>query len=139
MSDRELNEDGTYTVQGGDTLWAIAESFLGDGTQWSSLYELNQDTIGGNPDLIQPGMVLVLAAAPVVEDAPVEVPAPETAAVEAPAAETPPAAAAVAVEPAPVAAPPVEPASDKVVVSDAPSDTVTVTDAPSDKVTITDG
>jgi nucleoid-associated protein YgaU len=63
MSERELNEDGTYTVQGGDTLWAIAESFLGDGNRWREVYDANTDTIGDNPDVIQPDQVLVLPAA----------------------------------------------------------------------------
>lgn len=73
MSDRELNEDGTYTVQAGDTLWAIAETFLGDGNAWRSIYEANQETIGGDPDVIRPDQVLVL---PVVE-APADEPVAE--------------------------------------------------------------
>ena len=67
MSDRELNEDGTYTVQAGDTLSAIAEEFLGDGERWREVYEVNRDTIGKNPNLIKPGQELAL---PVAEDEP---------------------------------------------------------------------
>ncbi len=78
MSERELNEDGTYTVQAGDTLWAIAESLLGDGNAWRSVYEANQDTIGDNPDLIKPDQVLVLPAV----EAPEEEPAAEADAAE---------------------------------------------------------
>lgn len=35
----------TYTIKAGDTLWAIAERFLGSGAQWSVLYELNKTAI----------------------------------------------------------------------------------------------
>lgn len=35
----------TYTIKAGDTLWAIAERFLGSGVQWSVLYELNKTAI----------------------------------------------------------------------------------------------
>ena len=47
----------TYTVKPGDTLSGIAGQF---GTTWQALYKLNLGVIGSDPDLIQPGMVLVL-------------------------------------------------------------------------------
>ena len=74
MSERELNEDGTYTVQAGDTLWAIAESFYGAGSSWSAIYESNKETIGDNSDLIQPGQELLITPIP-ADDAETE-PAP---------------------------------------------------------------
>lgn len=37
----------TYTVVDGDTLWAIAERFLGDGLRYDEIYLLNQDVIEG--------------------------------------------------------------------------------------------
>lgn len=47
----------TYTVESGDTLWAIAERFYGDGSQ----YQRIADASGiSNPDLIQPGQVLTI-------------------------------------------------------------------------------
>lgn len=47
----------TYTVASGDTLWAIAERFYGDGNQ----YQRIADASGvSNPDLIQPGQVLTI-------------------------------------------------------------------------------
>ena len=49
-----------YTVRPGDSLSAIAQRELGDASRWSEIYELNQDTIGGNPNLIQPGQELEL-------------------------------------------------------------------------------
>ena len=50
------NED-FYIVQKGDTLWGIAERFLGDGT----LYKLIQQINGmGNSTMVYPGMMLLL-------------------------------------------------------------------------------
>ncbi len=47
----------TYTVESGDTLWAIAERFYGDGSK----YQIIADASGiSNPDLIQPGQVLTI-------------------------------------------------------------------------------
>jgi LysM repeat protein len=48
---------GTYTVQSGDTLSAIAAR-LGVSGGWNSLYQNNQSVVGGNPNLIFPGQVL---------------------------------------------------------------------------------
>ncbi len=62
----------TYTVVAGDSLWAIAEQFLGDGQRYNEIIDLNRDrpqpggyTVGQR-DGIDPGMVLELptAAAP---------------------------------------------------------------------------
>ena len=47
----------SYTVEAGDSLWAIAQRFYGDGNQWSRIYEANRDQLD-NPDTIQPGQVL---------------------------------------------------------------------------------
>ena len=50
-------EPRTYTVVSGDTLWAIAERFYGDGNQYQKI----ADASGvANPDLIQPGQVLTI-------------------------------------------------------------------------------
>jgi nucleoid-associated protein YgaU len=47
----------TYTVVSGDTLWAIAERFYGDGSK----YQVIADASGvSNPDLIYPGQVLTV-------------------------------------------------------------------------------
>jgi LysM repeat protein len=53
-------EASPYTVKPGDNLWDIAKSHLGDGTKWQDIYKLNQDVVGGNPDLIHPGAQLNL-------------------------------------------------------------------------------
>ncbi|MGW4768959.1 LysM peptidoglycan-binding domain-containing protein [Nocardia sp. NPDC004278] len=47
----------TYTVAPGDTLWAIAERFYGDGNRYQEI----ADASGiDNPDLINPGQVLTI-------------------------------------------------------------------------------
>ncbi len=35
----------TYTVTDSDTLWGIAQRFLGDGTQWDTIYNANREAI----------------------------------------------------------------------------------------------
>lgn len=59
-----------HTVEPGDSLWRIARSLLtGDGAApsgadisdlWRSIYEINRETIGDDPNLIHPGQVLQL-------------------------------------------------------------------------------
>lgn len=49
-------ETRVYTVEPGDTLWSIAERFLGDGSRWSDLMTWN----GLADTLIRPGMELRL-------------------------------------------------------------------------------
>lgn len=53
----------TYTVQKGDCLWTIAKKFYGDGSKYTVIYETNRDVIGGDPNRIDPGQVLVIPAA----------------------------------------------------------------------------
>jgi nucleoid-associated protein YgaU len=48
-----------YTVQSGDSLSKIGSHF---GISWKQIYEHNKDTIGGNPDHIQPGQELKIPA-----------------------------------------------------------------------------
>lgn len=47
----------TYTVVPGDTLWAIAEKFYGDGSKYPQIAEASGVP---NPDLIHPGQVLTI-------------------------------------------------------------------------------
>ncbi|HLS75989.1 MAG TPA: LysM peptidoglycan-binding domain-containing protein [Nocardia sp.] len=47
----------TYTVEPGDTLWAIAERFYGDGNRYQ---EIANASGVANPDLIHPGQVLTI-------------------------------------------------------------------------------
>jgi hypothetical protein len=46
-----------YTVVAGDTLGSIAQQFYGDSSQWTRIFNANQDQIS-DPDLIFPGQVL---------------------------------------------------------------------------------
>ncbi|GGN09959.1 putative mannose-specific lectin precursor [Lentzea pudingi] len=47
----------TYSVEGGDSLWAIAERFYGDGNRYMEIANANGIA---NPDLIHPGQVLTI-------------------------------------------------------------------------------
>lgn len=49
----------TYTVKTGDCLWNIAKKYLGDGSRYTEIYNLNRDKIT-NPNLIYTGQILVL-------------------------------------------------------------------------------
>jgi LysM repeat protein len=53
------NNPATYVVQRGDTLSGIAARYAVPGG-WSALYAANQALLGPNPNVIQPGTVLVL-------------------------------------------------------------------------------
>lgn len=48
-----------YTVETGDSLWKIAQEFLGSGTKWEEIYEANKDQIQ-DPNLIYVGQKLTI-------------------------------------------------------------------------------
>ena len=50
----------TYTVVSGDNLSSIARRLSGSDANWQALYAENKVVIGNNPNLISPGMVLVV-------------------------------------------------------------------------------
>ena len=52
-------EQGSYTVQSGDTLWSIAESVYGDGSKYSKIFDANTDQLE-QPDRIFPGQELLI-------------------------------------------------------------------------------
>ncbi len=52
-------KQSTYTVKSGDCLWNIAKKYLGDGSRYTEIYNLNKDKIK-NPNLIYPGQILTL-------------------------------------------------------------------------------
>lgn len=49
----------SYVVKKGDTLGKISHDYC---TTWQDIYNLNRDTIGKNPNVIQVGMVLTIPA-----------------------------------------------------------------------------
>ena len=49
-----------HVVVSGDTLSGIAQKYYDDAGKYLKIYEANKDVIGDNPDLIQPGMELVI-------------------------------------------------------------------------------
>ena len=51
--------NGTHIVQPGDTLWAIAKKYYGNGNQYPKIVNANKDKIK-NPNLIYPGQQLVI-------------------------------------------------------------------------------
>jgi DNA-binding SARP family transcriptional activator/LysM repeat protein len=94
-----------YRVQPGDSLWRIAESFLGDGFRWMEVWKLNQGQTMADgrqfhdPDLIFPGWVLQIPGA--ITPAPPREPARP----EVEPAETPPIVSVTQIpEPEPTAA-----------------------------------
>jgi LysM repeat protein len=51
----------TYTVKPGDCLWNIAKAYLGNGSRYTEIYNLNKAIIK-NPNLIYSGQVLKMPA-----------------------------------------------------------------------------
>jgi len=49
-----------HMVVSGDTLSGISKKHYDDAGKYMEIYEANKDLIGDNPDLIQPGMELVI-------------------------------------------------------------------------------
>lgn len=50
-----------HVVQHGDTLWGIAQTYLGNGSRWPEIWALSHFR-SGNPNLIYPGEIAVLPA-----------------------------------------------------------------------------
>jgi hypothetical protein len=75
----------THTVKEGDTLWDLAQQYLGDAFLWPEIYRLNRDVVE-DPHWIYPGEVLRLAAGEeTVAETPTEAaPAPVTVPQQAP-------------------------------------------------------
>ena len=54
-------ESRLHVVEAGDTLWAIATEYLGDGSRYPEVFEANTPMLS-DPDLIFPGQVLRIPA-----------------------------------------------------------------------------
>lgn len=52
-------EPASYTVREGDCLWNIAKRYLGNGSRWPEIYELNRDKVS-NPNVIREGQILTM-------------------------------------------------------------------------------
>jgi hypothetical protein len=50
----------TYMVRPGDSLSKIAGVYYGNIHLWPRIYEANREVVGANPNLIQPGQILVI-------------------------------------------------------------------------------
>ena len=54
---REIPEEIFYTIEKGDTLWAIATKFYDDGSKYTHIVDANLEVIK-NADLIYPGQAI---------------------------------------------------------------------------------
>lgn len=57
---RQAKEIKKHVVVSGDTLSGIAKKYYKDAGKYMKIYEANKDVIGGDPNLIKPGMELVI-------------------------------------------------------------------------------
>lgn len=53
-------KENVYIIKSGDTLWAIAKRFLGDGSRYPEIHRNNIKVLGGNPNLIYPGQKIII-------------------------------------------------------------------------------
>jgi nucleoid-associated protein YgaU len=58
----QQQQDRWHVVQPGENLTIIAKAYYGPehASHWITLYNFNRELIGENPDLIQPGMELLI-------------------------------------------------------------------------------
>ncbi|MFE5337659.1 LysM peptidoglycan-binding domain-containing protein [Isoptericola sp. NPDC056573] len=59
-----------HTVEHGDSLWSLAEHYLGDGQRFREIVALNAGTLADRPDFLTPGWVLTVPAPQAQDGAP---------------------------------------------------------------------
>ena len=62
MSQGSKIQDQVHSVQPGENLMSIAKAYYGpkQAAHWITLYNLNRNVIGENPDMISSGMELLI-------------------------------------------------------------------------------
>jgi nucleoid-associated protein YgaU len=53
-------QERAYTVKAGEGWYDLAKRFLGDGSRWPELYEMNKDRVPRNPNILPEGTVIEL-------------------------------------------------------------------------------
>lgn len=53
-----------HKVAMGEDLFIIAELYYGDWPLWELIYDVNREQIGDNPELLEPGMELIVPELP---------------------------------------------------------------------------
>ncbi len=59
-SARPVPKDRAYTVKTGEGWYDLAERFLGQGSRWPELFEMNKDRVPRNPNILPRGTVIEL-------------------------------------------------------------------------------
>jgi nucleoid-associated protein YgaU/DNA-binding SARP family transcriptional activator len=56
----ETKHTTRHTVRGGDTLWDLAQKYLGDGKRYGEIHDFNRHILGDKPGFLDPGDVLII-------------------------------------------------------------------------------